>query len=218
MNAHKKVRNAAAAIVLSVGVVLSALLTSFQVRAAGAEDKTAVLTDSAVSVTQDGNPIPEGGTITSTKPIHVSVSFGVPVVGDDPPPTNPVQWKDSATFDLSDAFTTAPSGSYELNAKDGTLVGHVSFTMGDGGDSKMVVAHVLFDGDQSVFKEGISHVTGRFGADFQYDASGGSGDAGDHTIAILQKTYTVRVPDTPIVYDVQNRGRPIWRTKASRGR
>ena len=206
MNAHKKVRNAAAAIVLSVGVVLSALLTSFQVRAAGAEDKTAVLTDSAVSVTQDGNPIPEGGTITSTKPIHVSVSFGVPVVGDDPPPTNPVQWKDSATFDLSDAFTTAPSGSYELNAKDGTLVGHVSFTMGDGGDSKMVVAHVLFDGDQSVFKEGTSDVTGRFEADFQYDASGSSGDAGDHTIAILQKTYTVRVPDTPIVYDVQKQG------------
>lgn len=210
MNTHKRVRNAAAAIVLSVGVVLSALLTSFQVSAAGAEDKTSVLTDSAVSVTQDGNEISDSGTINSTRPIHVAVSFGVPVAGDDPAPANPVLLNDTATFKLSDAFTTAPGGLVDLKTDDGTVIGHVSFTMGDGADSKMVVAHVVFGGDgvdPTVFQEGTSDVTGRFEADFQYDASGSSGDAGDHEIMILQKTYTVHVPDTPIVYKVQKSGR-----------
>jgi len=168
-----------------------------------AEISASVLMDLTATVTQNGVPIPEGGTITSTEPIRVEISFGVPVEGDDPTPANPVHKGDTVTFDLSSAFTLLSGDTIEL--KMGTLpVGHAAFTTDP--DTKMVTATVVFDGDDSVFDGTSNTVTCQFGANFEYDGSGENGSTGDHTITILEKTYTVNVPASPIVYDVTKTG------------
>lgn len=150
---------------------------------------TSVLTDFAAEVTQDGTTIPEGNTITSTKPIHVDISFGVPVVGDDPAPTVPVRKGDTVKFELSNAFKLLSRDSMDLKMES-LLVGHVTFVTDP--NTKMVIATVTFDGDDSVF-DGTSHtVTCQFGADFEYDGSGTNGKDGNHTIKILEKTYTMK--------------------------
>jgi hypothetical protein len=162
-----------------------------------------VLTNLSVSVTQGGVPIPAGGTITSTTPIRVEISFGVPVEGDDPTPSTPVQQGDTVTFELSDAFIVPTGASIEL--KMGLLVvGHATFATDP--VTNMVTATVVFDGDVSVFNGDSNTVTCQFGANFEYDGSGADGNAGDHLVAILDKTYTVNVPAVPIVYDVTKTG------------
>ena len=162
-----------------------------------------ILTDLMVTITQDGVEIPEGGSITSTKPIRVEISFGIPVVGDDPTPANPVQQGDTVTFNLTSAFKLLSSDTIDL--KMGTLlVAHATFTTDP--ITKMVTAKVTFDGDDSVFNGDSHTVKCEFGADFEYDDSGSNGSTGDHTVTILGKTYTVNVPALPIVYDVTKTG------------
>ncbi|HWR40587.1 MAG TPA: DUF5979 domain-containing protein [Patescibacteria group bacterium] len=171
-----------------------------------ADISTSVLTNFMATVKQDGTAIAEGGTITSTKPIRVDISFGVPVEGDDPTPTAPVQKGDTVKFDLSSAFKVLSDDSDDfIELKMGSLlVGHATFTTDP--DTKMVTATVTFDGDDSVFDGTSNTVTCQFGADFEYDGSGAGGSAGDHTITILEKTYTVNVPAAPIVYNVTKTG------------
>jgi len=128
------------------------------------EISASILTDLKATITQDGVTIPEGGSITSTKPIRVEISFGVPVIGDDPTPSHPVQKGDTVRFELSDAFTVLSGDTIEL--KMGTLlVGHASFITDP--DTNMVTAIVTFDGDESVFDETSNTVSCEFGADFK---------------------------------------------------
>lgn len=162
-----------------------------------------MLTDLMATITQDGVTIPEGGNITSTQPIRVEISFGIPVAGDDPTPSAPVQKGDTVKFDLSSAFTLLSGGTIELKM-GAVLVGHASFTTDP--DTNMVTATVTFDGDDSVFDGTSNTVKCEFGANFEYDDSGSSGSAGDHTVTILEKTYTVNVPVLPIEYDVTKTG------------
>ncbi len=160
---------------------------------------TTVLTNFMAAVKQDGNPIAEGGTLTSTKPIRVDISFGVPVEGDDPTPTAPVQKGDTVKFDLSNAFKVTSGSSIEL--KMGSLmVAHATIITDP--DTKMVTANVIFDGDDSVFDGTSSNVFCQFGGNFEYYG----GSAGDHTISILEKTYTVNVPEVPIIYNMTKTG------------
>jgi uncharacterized repeat protein (TIGR01451 family) len=164
---------------------------------------TSVITNFTATVKQDGNPIDEGGTITSAKPIRVDIAFGVPVEGDDPTPAVSVHRGDTVKFNLSSAFKVLSGGPIEL--KMGALpVGHATFTTDP--DTKMVTVTVTFDGDDSVFNGTSNTVTCKFGVDLEYDASGASGSAGDHTITILEKAYTVNVPAAPIVYNVTKKG------------
>lgn len=168
-----------------------------------AEISASILTDLMATITQDGVEIPEGGSITSTKPIRVEISFGIPVAGDDPTPSETVQKGDTVKFELSSAFTLLSGDTIELKMGEVT-VGHASFTTDP--DTNMVAATVTFDGDDSVF-DGTSHtVKCEFGANFEYDDSGSNGSAGDHTVTILGKTYTVNVPALPIEYDVTKTG------------
>jgi pilin isopeptide linkage protein/uncharacterized repeat protein (TIGR01451 family) len=164
-----------------------------------------ILTNLSATITQGGVTIPEEGTITSTAPIRVDISFGVPVAGDEEtyPPTPIVNQGDTVTFELSDSFTVLTGASIEL--KMGLLiVGHATFATDP--VSNMVTATVVFDGDITVFNGDSNTVTCQFGANFEYDDSGAGGNTGDHLVAILDKTYTVNVPAVPIVYDVTKTG------------
>jgi uncharacterized repeat protein (TIGR01451 family) len=160
---------------------------------------TTVLTNFMATVKQDGNPIDEGGTLTSTKPIRVDVSFGVPVEGDDPTPTAPVRKGDMVKFDLSTAFEVTTGSSIELKMGS-LLVGHATITTDP--DTMMVSANVIFDGDDSVFDGTSNNVICKFGNNFEYRG----GSPGNHTISILEKTYTLNVPEVPIIYNMTKTG------------
>ncbi len=192
-------------IVLQLTMIFILIMSFLPITTVFAEDYVdpSILKNLQTIITQDGNTIPQGGTITSTKPIEVDISFGVPVLGDDPTPSPYIKKGDTVKFDLSNAFTLVKDDTIPL--KMGAIgVGEVTFAMDAG--TKMVTATVNFNGDDSVFDGTSNTVTCQFSADFVYDGSGASGNIGDHTVTILEKTYTVNVPPLPIVYEVKKTG------------
>lgn len=190
-------------------VMLLNVLSPFNtVYAASVENN---LTNLAVKVSQNGTDISEGGTITSNDPISVEISFDVPVQGDHPAPSNPIQKGDTATFQLSSAFKVITNDTIAL--KMGSItVGHVSFSTDP--NTKMVNANVVFDGDDEVFNGTDNTVKCKFSANFTYDASGDAGNTGDHLVTILEKTYTVKVPAPEIQYQVTKSGIPDMASKS----
>lgn len=170
----------------------------------GGTDRSDDLIGPQSAVKQGGVPIEEGGELSSTEPIVVELTFGVPVKGDEPTPDNPVQWGDYAIFNLSSAFSLESSYDIDLEAPDGTLVGHVSIERDP--VTKMVSARVLFDGDATVFDGTYNSVQCSFLAEFEYDGSGEAGTPGDHEVMILEKTYIVNVPPAEIMYEVTKSG------------
>ena len=172
--------------------------------AAPGADKTSELTSISAKVSQDGAEISEGGTLTSTKPISVELSFGVPVEGDDPTPENPVKKGDTARFELSSSFKLTSGDYIPLVAAGGIVVGHVQFTTDS--VTKMVVAEVIFDGEEEVFDGTSNGVLASFNAEFEYDDDGSAGNEGDHTITMLGKSYIVNVPPAEIEYGVTKSG------------
>lgn len=194
-------------LLISCTMILMLLLNVFPLNRAYADesDKTDVLTDFKALVIQNGTEVPVGGTLTSTEPISVEISFGVPVEGDEPAPGNPVKKGDTAAFQLSSAFKLNSVNNIEL--KMGSItVGHVNFTTDP--VTNKVAANVVFDGDEGVFDGEYNTVTCKFNANLEYDASGNSGTPGDHVVEILEKSYTVNVPRPEIVYGVTKSGTP----------
>ena len=183
-------------------MVLMMLLNLFVPGAVYAADiNTSILTSITKTITQNNVTILSGGAIDSTKPIRVDISFGVPVLGDEGATIETAVTKGAVVvFEISDAFTLTSSSDIEL--KMGTIkVGTATFsTTSPGG---MVIATVVFDGDDDVFSNPeISGVTAQFWADLDYNGSGDAGSTGDHIVKILEKEYTVNVPALPINYGV----------------
>ena len=136
----------------------------------------------------------------------MEISFGVPVEGDQ-------EWEDEdlfvhkgdfALFDLGDSFYLKSSASIELKDKHDHLVGHVTFSTDD--ETGVVTARVEFDGEDDIFSNDSHDVTAKFRAEFEYNADGDAGSAGDHHVTILEKTYTVTVPPVEILYNVEKTG------------
>ena len=186
-------------------MVLMMLLNLFVPGAVYAADiNTSILTSITKTITQNNVTILSGGAIDSTKPIRVDISFGVPVLGDEGATIETAVTKGAVVvFEISDAFTLTSSSDIEL--KMGTIkVGTATFsTTSPGG---MVVATVVFDGDDEVFDGNSNTVTAQFGAEFSYNGSGDGGSTGNPTVTIMEKTYTVNVPALPIVYGVTKSG------------
>lgn len=70
----------------------------------------------------------------------------------------------------------------------------------------MVTATVTFDGNPAVFDGTYGSVSCEFDASLAYDKNGGAGNTGDHTVQILDKTFTVNVPAPEIQYKVEKNG------------
>ncbi|WP_018752959.1 DUF7601 domain-containing protein [Paenibacillus sanguinis] len=170
-------------------------------------DKSSALTNLSASITQNGKEITVNEKISHTDPISVSISFGVPVEGDEPTPANPIKKGDTASFRLSKGFKVVAGTSIPLTF-GGLPVAHVELVSDSA--TQEVTANIIFDGADEVFdgSTGINSVTGRFNAELQYDASGSGGDEGDHTVMILEKTYTVNVPPVEIIYTSSKSGTP----------
>ena len=194
-------------LIISWLMVLMTLLNIFPSNPVNAASVENQLTDLKATISQNGTEIAEGGTLTSKEPISVEISFGIPVEGDEPTPSNPVKKGDTAAFELSNAFNLISGSTLELKT-DGITVGHVTFTTD--ASTKMVTANVSFDGENAVFDgtEGYHDVTCKFSASLQYDASGAPVEGEDATIQILGKTFTVNVPPVEKVYTVSKSGIP----------
>jgi hypothetical protein len=194
--------------ILNVVITLVMLLSSIALSPVQAEDlEPTILTDLVATVSQDGVTIVEGGTIDSTEPIRVQISFGIPVLGDfdDPVPVDAeyVRKGDTVTLQLSDAFTLLSSNDIELRM--GTIkVGTASFATDPA--TNMVTATITFDGDDEVFDGTSNAVTAEFIADFEFDADAFTGGSGDYIINILEKEFVLNVPPLPITYDVSKTG------------
>jgi len=167
----------------------------------------AILSNLVATVTQNDIEIAENGTIDSTEPIRVEISFGIPVLGDfdDPVPVDAqyVRKGDTVTIQLSDAFTLLSSNSIELSM-GAIKVGTASFATDP--VTKMVTATITFDGDDEVFDGTSNAVTAQFIADFEFDADAFTGGSGDFVIKILEKEFVLNVPPLPITYDVIKTG------------
>jgi len=166
-------------------------------------DKTNALTDVEISISQNGVDISEGGTIYSQDPIRVEISFNVPVFGDDPEPDVYVNKGDTATFELSDAFSLISGSTIELTTGS-IVVAHVNFNTNI--TTGMVTAEVTFDGDDVVFDGTSNNVSAQFVANFEFDDSGAPSSGESYTVVILGKTYTVEVLPQPIVHTITKSG------------
>ncbi len=191
-------------------IVLVLLLTILMFGVARADDPprdpqdvTSWLTNVTLTVSQNGGSISPGGTISSTDPILVNVSFWVPVEGDEPTPANPVKKGDWAEFQLSNAFALTSGTTIPLNTAGGIRVGTVTFSTGSGG---MVTARVDFNGDDEVFDGTYNSVECEFNATLEYNSSGAPVTGGEYEVMILDKTFTVVVPPVEIVYTATKTG------------
>ncbi|WP_333792067.1 Spy0128 family protein [Muricomes intestini] len=156
-------------------------------------DKTSVLIDITAAVSQNEAAITEGSTISRTEAVSIAVSFGIPVGGEDASPQALVKKGDTAAFHLATGFNLAAKTNIDLTTAGGLTIGHVSFAKDD--STGGITANVIFDGDDRAFDETQGNVTGGFHLNLTYDASGDSGSAGEHSVSILDKTYTVTIPE-----------------------
>lgn len=189
---------------LALAILVSAVSPIGRVIVSADSDKTSALTNLTAVVKQNGVEVdPLTGTIDSTKPISVEVSFGVPVAGDENPPPTVVEWNDTASFELSQGFAVLSGTTLPLSF-GGKSVGTASLNTAGG----TVTADVAFDGDADVFDEngGYFGVSAKFSVQLEYDGSGSAGSEGNHSVTILGKTYTVVVPPAPTVYAVTKTG------------
>lgn len=174
---------------------------------AAGSDKSALLTNISSTVKQNGVEVDsQTGHLDSAQPVDVSLGFNIPVIGDElstgESSTN-IEKGDWALIPISSSFTITTPGSLLL--KFGAVtVAHVSFIKD--ASTGMTSARVDFDGDDSVFDGTSSNVSCLFNASLQYDPSGAAGNPGDHVVSILNKTYTVVVPNVPITYGITKSG------------
>ncbi len=157
-----------------------------------------------MTVSQNGQVVAPGGTLSSVDPILLSLAFGVPVQGDTPVPANPVRQGDTAVFQLSDAFRVSEDRTFPVTSATGILVGHA--TISTDPNTKMTTARIVFDGEPEVFSGDYADVKVKLLAEFLYDNSGPGGTGGDHTIVILGKSYNVNVPVVETAYKMAKSG------------
>ncbi|WP_367566462.1 SpaA isopeptide-forming pilin-related protein [Lacrimispora sp.] len=165
-------------------------------------DVTEKLETMEIILEQDGNPIDEDGTIDRKKPLSITVSFRVPVDGDDDVNEGEgVQWNDEAMIPLGDKglFNLISGSSPQILKFEGVPVATLTLLEDDG----QVYAKVVFDGDQSVFGLGTSNVKCTFNAELYFNDGEDDGEEKDVEIAILDKTFKIHVPEADTEYEVE---------------
>lgn len=145
-------------------------------------DVTGTMQNVSSTVSQGGNDITGGDSLNPTDPIRITVSFDVP---DDS-----INEGDTASFQLSTGLTIGNAINGPL-FHNGEEVGVIQFSLDTG--TGITTAMITFS--ELVDDLGTTDITVNFFADMQYNKSGNAGNAGDHTIQILGKDYTVVVPE-----------------------
>ncbi|NCB71058.1 MAG: hypothetical protein EOM45_04615 [Clostridia bacterium] len=166
------------------------------------KDVTDILKNLAVKVTQNGQEIAEGGTL-STDQITVDISFDVPVIGDSPEPPFVVNRNDYAVFKIEGFELQGGPRTIDL-IHEGTKLGTLEFSSLDDGKSAQV--KVIFDGEDAVFRGEFSDVTAQFSADLKYVGNEQGTEDKEYTVTILDKSFTVKVPALPKIFSGEKTG------------
>lgn len=211
INIDKLRRNKIIAVLASALMVFSMMTSAITVLATDqgssrqGRDVTGILMDLTSKVTQSNEDV-TGGSLQLDKPINVSFSFRVPVVGDfvgDYDPSQVVSKGDTAVIELAEGFKLIGSQTiYELKQDEVKIA---TLTLAVDSVTGKLTANIVFDGDSAVFDgtdsgDGIwENVVCRVNCTLEYDADGENGTEGDHTVTILDKSYTVNVPVVPVI-------------------
>lgn len=191
-------------------------MTKMPLYAENEQDASGLLKEIHALVIQNDVEISENEILTSTAPVEVSVAFTVPVLGDGIDEAQCVKKGDTASFELAAGFKLADTipATYKLKAKDddgrdveiGTLTLHTN-------DGNKMIADIIFDGNEFVFngeaegeKSPWSNVICRFSTTLEYNGQGDAAIPGDHQVSILDKTFTVNVPQPTVEVNMEKSG------------
>ncbi len=183
---------------LAILMVTTILISLFQgmnlTEINAAQDVRGILENVIVTVKQDGSIIDVSDELNPDDDIILGYRFDVPVFGDPEfndgsDPNTYVQNGDTAQFSLPDNLDIETDTANPINLMfNGSIVGVLTFV----GQNAVVTFAPLVD------DPGISEVFVSFDISMSYDKSGDGGIPGDYDIVILDKTYTLTVPERVI--------------------
>ncbi len=183
------------------------------------QDKTDILENVALTVSQNGLEIPENGSLNSQDPLSLRFSFEVPLHSSETTAVPDEQETrvlkgDWATFPLSEAFRLANEG--DATAAEGARivllwseekpVARVEFAA----DSSE--ARIIFSGDDSFYNGAHENITLTFAADLIYDAEKAALAPGEHPLGVAGKNFNVTISEpaltntdkTSLLIDIQS--------------
>lgn len=155
-------------------------------------------------VSQEGTVVEEGSTINASQPFELNLGFRVPVIGDDPEPSNPVKQGDTARIDIGKTLIPISTDSIEFRTSQGILVGHMNLKTDS--VTGILYAEITFDGNESIFNGHYSDIECEAWLDLRIDPASIDEGGGGSTIEIVGKEYTVIVPHMPEQYNVKKTG------------
>ncbi|QNM04462.1 MSCRAMM family protein [Qiania dongpingensis] len=166
-------------------------------------DKSALLSEPAATVSQDGKEIKNRGEIDHKKDINIYISFSFPVVGDleinrDETDTY-ISGGDFAVIALPEALELVELKDVPLSF-GGTVVGNL--TKDDTTDSPR--AKIVFT--EAVNEESINGAMAGFSMTMRLDAVNDGDDEIVKDIGIYDKTFTVRIPPRATVITGEKSG------------
>ncbi|NLE93132.1 MAG: hypothetical protein GX599_03960 [Chloroflexi bacterium] len=162
-------------------------------------------TPATIDATVEVTGVPEGGTILGPGPVNISVSLpSIPVIGDGV--DDYFVWGDSVSFVISTSFKFRPVPPQELYF-NGVKVGTVVFSNNAEGQA---VATVVFNGERYIYDPDLlgegeppfADVSAEFTVNLYYNGTHGEDGDGHSTVAILDKTYIIRLPCDITTYAV----------------
>lgn len=214
-------RKRSLSILVFILLVIGMLPTQLALKAYGSgNDVTNLLSEKVVVVKQDGEVIPENGTLDFSKNIDIRLDFKVPVLKDFPEGTagGYVNFDDTASFIIAEGFSLQSAGSFDLNFRDddGSTKRVGTLTI-DSEAVNRLKATVAFNGDADVFSD-YTDVHCYFEASLKYIQNGSGNTDADYDITILEKTYKVHVPALPVIVGGQKTGQKTgefidWKVK-----
>ena len=196
---QKSRRLAFASYMMALLIIFNAILPMGIALADGhGEDK---IYDKVVTLLQEGKPITDGSVFDLAKPVHVEMSFTVPIQGGDP---NGIAKGDTLSFKIAEGFKLIkPYLDVPLEDNE---IGKLDITQSESDPADPIMGTIRFDGEDSFFTEGVTTSNIRLQFDMKAkDSSGGSSD-GDYTITVLGKTFTVKKPDPAIRMTIEKNG------------
>ncbi len=142
------------------------------------------------------------GSLRHDVPVSITVSFGVPVIGDGG--SDFYERHDTVTLPLSDHFyfDPLPPDRVELRDPVGTLVGHITF-QNSSATPPTAQAYIEFDGDEGVFDGSFNQVSVEFDAQFVFNGEYEEDDEGNHIVRILNKEVRFWAPGDTITETIE---------------
>ena len=163
-------------------------------------------TPATIDATVEVTGVPEGGTILGPGPVNISVSLpSIPVIGDGV--DDYFVWGDSVSFVISTSFMFSPVPPDQELYFNEVKVGTVVFSNNAEGQA---VATVVFNGEPYIYDPDLlgegeppfADVSAEFTVNLYYNGTHGEDGDGHSTVAILDKTYIIRLPGDITTYAV----------------